>query len=291
MGYIANTAFFSVIIPTYNRLPYLKLALNSVLGQDFQNFEVIIVDDGSEDGTLDWLQEMQTSDARIKVIHQKQQGVSAARNTGLRSCTSSWIALLDSDDEWQKNKLSHCHKAINSYPDHFIFHSDEVWIRNGQTIKQNLLRPSGDVFLECVKNCCIGPSTSVFHQKVVSDIGGFRADFPVCEDYDFWLRASAKYLVVHIPEALVLKHGGHPDQLSTRFHSMDLWRLKALSFQLWNPFLNTTQKRAVAEAMFKKSEILLKGFSKHNNFTHQNEVLILQSACKELYSQLRTPNA
>lgn len=267
--------FFSVIIPTYNRLPYLKLALNSVLRQDFQNFEVIIVDDGSTDDTLVWTQELRQTEPRLRILYQSNQGVSTARNTGIQAAIAPWIALLDSDDQWIPEKLSICHDFIlrQSHP---ILHSDEAWLRDHHVVKQNLKRPSGDAFAECVKQCCIGPSTSVIHRSVFAHVGYFRCDLPVCEDYDFWLRATSHFMVTHIPLALIQKHGGHEDQLSTRFHSMDFWRLKALAFQLWNPFLTSDKKTLVAEAMIKKSEILLKGYEKHQNFENKNAVLELK---------------
>ncbi len=273
--------FFSVIIPTYNRLPYLKLALNSVLRQDFQNFEVIIVDDGSTDDTLVWTQELQKTEPRLRVLHQPNQGVSTARNTGIQTAIAPWIALLDSDDQWMPEKLSVCHDFILNRQSHPILHSDEVWLREDRIVKQKLKRPSGDAFAECVKQCCIGPSTSVLHRSVFAHVGLFRCDLPVCEDYDFWLRATSRFMVTHIPLALIQKHGGHEDQLSTRFHSMDFWRLKALVFQLWNPFLTSDKKALVAETMIQKSEILLKGYEKHHNLENKNTVLELKKQAQD----------
>ncbi|MBM2835200.1 MAG: glycosyl transferase [Candidatus Brocadiaceae bacterium] len=99
---ISENVQVSVVIPTYNRAPYVIMAIESVLAQSYQDYEIIVVDDGSTDGTRDVLEPYRD---RIRYMYQDNKGVSAARNTGIQESRGEWIAFLDSDDEWLPNKL------------------------------------------------------------------------------------------------------------------------------------------------------------------------------------------
>ena len=120
----------SVIIPTYNRAHTLGRAIDSVLHQTHPADEIIIVDDGSTDDTAALLENY----SDLIHLEQKNAGVSTARNTGIAQASSSWIALLDSDDEWLPSKLQHQLATIAEQPDTRICHSDEIWIRNGRRV-------------------------------------------------------------------------------------------------------------------------------------------------------------
>ena len=123
----------SVVIPTYNRKHTLPRAIASVLNQTLQPTEIIMVDDGSTDGTADWIQETYP---RINPIRQSNKGVSAARNIGIKSAKCDWIALLDSDDEWLPDKLERQVEAFNQNPGIKLCHTEEIWIRNGVRVNQ-----------------------------------------------------------------------------------------------------------------------------------------------------------
>ena len=114
----------SVIVPTYNSSLFISKTLKSIINQTLKPYEVIIIDDGSNDGTKDWVKE---SFQDIRYIYQKNQGVSSARNKGIKYACGDWVAFLDSDDEWLPNKLYEQVKAIGSNPEIKFFHTNEIW--------------------------------------------------------------------------------------------------------------------------------------------------------------------
>jgi glycosyltransferase involved in cell wall biosynthesis len=277
----------SVVIPTYNRWPIVARALDSVFTQTHANLEVLVVDDGSTDGSVTNIHD-QFHDPRLRVISlDSNHGVSAARNHGIRESTGEWVALLDSDDEWKPEKLEK-QLTLAAETGQRVIHAEEVWIRNGSELKQlkKHRRPSGYVFRECLPLCCISPSTVMIRRSVFDSVGLFDEEFPVCEDYDMWLRVAARESVGLVPDVLTVKYGGHDDQLSRRFKAMDYWRVKAIARILSSGGLSPENHQAAVEALQNKAEILLRGYVKHNNFKDLPEVFALLKEWGEPGSEL-----
>lgn len=250
----------SVIIPTYNRCDFVREAMASVLAQTFQDFELIVVDDGSTDGTADVVREF----PRIRYLSQENRGVSAARNVGVALSRGELIAFLDSDDLWQPQKLATQVAFFAMRPDAHICQTEEVWLRNGVRVnpRNKHRKPSGDIFAASLHLCLVSPSAVMMRRELFDHMGGFDEELPACEDYDLWLRISAHNPVHLIDEALVIKRGGHADQLSHRFWGMDRFRVAALSKLLGADVL-TPRQRQLAEAMLvEKCRILAQGAKK-----------------------------
>lgn len=266
----------SVIIPTHNRLQTLPRAVFSVLNQTFKDFDIWIVDDGSTDGTSDWVQSqiLTQNEAKIHYIQTQQKGVSHARNKAVRMSQGEWIAFLDSDDEWKPEKLSKQLQMAKENPDLPLIHGEEIWVRNGVQVNpmKKHQKTGGKIFKKCVPICCISPSTSLIKRTVLEEVGLFREDFPVCEDYDLWLRITKKYEVGFIEDPVITKYGGHEDQLSRLYKAMDYYRVKSLMSILETGSLDDDEKILVTDTIKKKCEILLKGYERHNNLTHFDEV-------------------
>jgi len=256
-----DTPLFTVIIPTFNRKDFLKIAVNSVFDQTFDDFEIIIIDDGSTDDTKQMLYEY--SDKRIKYFYQENKGVSFARNKGLEQSNGKYIAFLDSDDRWVANKLEKTFEFINNFPEIKIFHTEEVWYRRGRLLNQKKKhkKPDGYVYFNALPICCIGMSTSVVNRDVFDDIGIFDQSLPACEDYDFWLRATSRYEVKLIPQSLTIKDGGRADQLSLQ-PGLDKYRIAALDKILRSGTLNDEQYEKTREELIKKCIIYLNGAKK-----------------------------
>lgn len=270
----------TVVIPTFNRKAQLRRAVDSVLRQSFEDYQIHIVDDGSTDNSVRDLQADLSEHEKITFHYLPENlGVSAARNHAIRHSESEFIALLDSDDEWLPNKLQLQIEALGSHS--AMVHSNEIWLRGDTPVPQRKKhqKGGGDQFIPSLKLCVISPSTSVIRRSTLDEVGLFREDFPVCEDYELWLRITHKYPLSFVEEALVIKHGGHDDQLSFKFHSMDYWRVKALL-----PFLKSARdedsKQAVQAELKRKCHVLLKGFEKHGNLGSQ------YSEVAEILSQL-----
>ena len=254
--------FFSVIIPTYNRKKFLEKSVTSVLEQSYDNFELIIVDDGSRDET-DLLMNRFT-DSRISFIKQSHSGVSRARNTALHAAKSGFCAFLDSDDLWRKEKLEKAVQYIQKFPAISIFHTEEVWYRNGKLLNQKKKhkKPTGFVYKKTLPLCAIGMSTSIVKKQVFEKVGIFDENLQACEDYDFWLRASHKYEVKLIPFSLTIKNGGRPDQLSSGIWGLDRFRIKALEKMLNLRGLNSEDFAATLTEFRKKCKIFAEGAKK-----------------------------
>ena len=246
----------SVIIPTYNRYTLLKRALISVFEQSYQPEEIIVIDDGSFDETV----KIQEEFPEIIYIYQENSGVSSARNRGIAQASCEWIAFLDSDDSWAVNKLAFHVKLHSKNPKLLMSYTDEQWIRNGVVVNvpQKYQKYQGSIFEQCLSHCIIAPSSAFLHKKIFEDIGFFDEDLEVCEDYDLWLRITAKYEVGLIREKLITKYAGHEGQLSFKYWGMDRFRVKSLE-----KFVNSEKKERVRKTLVKKYQLLLKGALKY----------------------------
>ncbi len=246
----------SVIIPTYNRAWVLKEAIDSVLAQDFRDFEIVVVDDGSTDNTQEILESYQ----QICVVRQDHRGVSAARNTGTVRAAGRLVTFLDSDDLWLPGKLSAQVAFFNTHPDALICQTEEIWIKNGVRVnpKKRHKKYSGMVFERCLELCIVSPSAVMMRRWLFDKIGGFDETLPLCEDYDLWLRIACRFPVYLIETPLVIKRGGHPDQLSTR-RCMDRFRIRALTKILKSESLSSRQFLAADAALKRKCVIYAAG--------------------------------
>ncbi len=251
----------SVIIPTYNRKHLISRAIKSVINQSFKPFEIIIVDDGSDDGTYEFIIQFFPE---IQVFRQSNNGVSSARNLGIKNAKGNWIAFLDSDDEWFSKKLELQKKAIDHSDKYLISHTNEIWIRNGVRVNQmkKHQKYGGYIFEKSLDICRISPSSVLINRKIFEDIGKFDETLKICEDYDFWLRISSKYPVLFLDELLIKKYGGHKDQLSKNTIGIEQYRIQSLEKILKNIKLNNSQFNSAIFMILKKLDIYKKGLIK-----------------------------
>ena len=271
----------SVIIPTYNREKFISECVQSVLAQTLPAREIIIVDDGSTDATYNILRDLgfnslSTKKTVLRYFFQQNRGVSSARNLGIKEARSEYIALLDSDDLWLKSKLDRQVSAFqNDTQSSRLCHTDEIWIRNGVRVNQHKKhkKHGGNVFQSCLKLCCISPSSAMMHRSVFEDFGFFDEDLPACEDYDFWLRYSAKEDVNFIDEPLIIKKGGHSDQLSGAHWGMDRFRIYSIEKILNEHDLKLVYKIEAIREIILKLEILINGSQKRQKFAYAENML------------------
>ncbi len=254
--------FFDVIIPTYNRFHFLKIAVDSVLAQSFQDYHLTVIDDGSSDKTKKLISSR--PDPRIRYYYQHHQGPAAARNLGISKSKAEYICFLDSDDRFRVDKLKKTYDYIKKNPKYKIFHTEEVWYRNGKLLEQKKYhqKPSGLVFREAVRLCSISISTVALAKDIFKDIGTFDQSLPACEDYDFWLKATSKYPIYLIPEFLTIKEGGHPDQQSKKYPALDKFRIYALQKILEDGNLTPDKYKIAYNQLKHKCLIYIKGAKK-----------------------------
>ena len=258
----------SVIIPTYNRAWIIEEAIDSVLAQDYTEFELIVVDDGSTDHTSDVLDSYRNV---IKVLSQKNKGVSAARNRGIAEASGKFIAFLDSDDLWLPQKLTVQIEFFNQTPDALICQTEEIWIRNGLRVnpKKRHKKPSGMIFKPSLKLCLISPSAVMIRRSLFDRVGEFDETLPACEDYDLWLRISCRFPIHLIDTPLIIKRGGHEDQLS-KGTGLDKFRIKAIKKIIKSGLLSEDQRRAAVKTLKKKCDIYAAGCRKRGRTDEAN---------------------
>ena len=257
----------SVVIPTFNREGFIEQCVISALQQSKKPDEVIVVDDGSSDKTWDVLRTLGFSDSKeernsLRYIFQRNKGVSAARNLGIKAAKFRYIAFLDSDDLWLEKKLEKQISSLESQSIRYrLSHTNEIWVRNGVRVNAHLKheKNGGDIFIQCLKLCCISPSSSLVDRSVFDDFGFFDENLPACEDYDFWLRFCAFEDVHFVNEHLLIKNGGHDQQLSKKHWGMDRFRVTALENLLKNQSLSEFKRKETIKELIFKLQVLIDG--------------------------------
>ncbi len=252
----------SVIIPVFERPELIRRALDSVLLQTTAATEVIVVDDASGDDTTAVIEQSYPGVTLIR--NDVNRGVSFSRNRGIDIATGDWIAFLDSDDAWAPTKLERQLAIASDEPAANLIHTNEIWIRNGKRVNQGDRheKTGGWIYQRCLPLCAISPSSVMIHQRVFADVGRFDESLPACEDYDLWLRITARFETHFIDEPLVIKHGGHDDQLSRRYPGMDRFRVKALNKMLESETLGAQDRARTIETLISKANVYLGGVKK-----------------------------
>lgn len=273
----------SVVIPTFNRAAKVARAVASVLDQTFQDYEIIVVEDGSKDGTRDVLEQFGN---RIRVIfHRKNRGVSAARNTGIQASCSPLIAFLDSDDHWLPEKLKTQVEFFRVHPGAVACQTEEIWIRMGRRVNpmKKHAKPSGKIFEPSLKLCLVSPSAVMLRRQVLDEVGLFDESLPACEDYDLWLRISCRYPIHLIPSPLLVKEGGSSDQLSACVEGLDQYRIRAMVKLIRSGALGPEQIDATIHELTTKCTIYGKGCIKRGKIEEGEHYLALpETISKEI---------
>lgn len=280
----------SVIIPTFNRRALVAEAIASALAQEGADFELIVVDDGSTDGTEAALAPIRD---QLRFLSQTNRGVSAARNTGARVARGEWLAFLDSDDIWLPDKLCAQMAFVREHPETRICQTGEIWIRNGVRVNpcNHHRKPDGDVFLPSLQRCLVSPSAVMIRRDLFEAAGGFDESLPACEDYDLWLRLAWQTPVPLIDRPLVIKRGGHADQLSRRYWGMDRFRVRSLQRLLAEPALSATQREAVRAVLTEKCAILAQGAAKRGRHDEARQYRELAPPVSEGQARACVPEA
>jgi glycosyltransferase involved in cell wall biosynthesis len=271
----AGPPLVSVVIPTHNRWPMIAEAVQSVLTQTFGDFELIVVDDGSIDNTARLLS---SCDSRLQVLSQPHTGVAAARNAGVARSRGKYIAFLDSDDLWSPAKLAIQADFMEQNPEMHICQTEEIWIRRGVRVnpKARHRKPSGDIFQRSLELCLVSPSAVMMTKELFYLAGGFDESFPVCEDYDLWLRIAVAHPVFLIESPLVTKRGGHVDQLSRSTWGIDRFRVLAIA-KLLRAGLVGEKRQWALDSIRQKISILAAGAAKRGKLDQARKFEALMS--------------
>ncbi len=256
----------SVIIPTYNRAKFLKLAVESVLWQTYPRIELIVVDDGSKDETSYFITQYPLKYVKIP----KNLGVSLARNRGIFHAQGDFIAFLDSDDRFLPRKIEKQVEFFLANPQFMAVQTEEIWFRKGKRLnpKKRHAKAKGFFLDRALDLCVVSPSTVMLRREVFQHIGLFDENLPACEDYDFFIRYALHYPMGYLPEALTIKEGGHKDQLSAQ-SGLDLYRTMSLvkNYMTYFPSLNPEERLLFLYHLKKKATIFARGAKKRGNLS------------------------
>ena len=251
----------SVIVPTYNRAELVCQAVESVLTQSQPPQEIIVVDDGSTDDTQQKLQQFGDS---IKVLFQKNSGISTARNNGIKNSRCEWLAFLDSDDLWKRRKLEQQKEAIVTFPRYKICYTDEEWQKDGKWFNPKKVHQKygGRIYKQSLYRCFVSTSSILLHKSIFEKYGLFDETLPACEDYDLWLRLAAFEPFLYLPEKLTIKRDGPWEQLSHQ-HSLDKYRIAAMVKMLEAKKLGEEKDHLTRVELLQKCRIYGSGARKH----------------------------
>jgi glycosyltransferase involved in cell wall biosynthesis len=201
--------FFTVVIPLFNKETFIVNAINSILNQTFQDFEIIVVEDGSTDNSLAKVAEMK-SDAIQIIQHDKNKGLSTARNTGIQKAKADFIAFLDADDVWKPNYLAKIHSLITQFPEAQLFATnyEELYQDNVVLVIKNDKIPKTDSLIPDFFDCSLArpiyfPGSLCVAKAVFKTIGHFDESITFAEDVDFNIRANIQFKLAYSPEVLV----------------------------------------------------------------------------------------
>jgi len=251
----------SVIIPVYNRAEMVVDAINSVLNQTYENYEIIIADDGSTDNTFVRILEF-SDNKSIQILKLKHCGFPGqVRNRAVDKANGKWLAFLDSDDIWMPDKLEKQMSYLGKHREFLYIHTLERWVRNGKIISQTHRKhkKKGDLFQVSLGKCEIGPSTVVIRKDLFLKSGGFRDDLEICEDYDLWLKLTSSHPIAYIDEALIIKNAGHEDQLSFKYGYIEIFKINSLRKLVDDNFFKGVQRDLARKELAQKCRIYSKG--------------------------------
>lgn len=284
----------SIIIPTYNRDHLTNRAILSVIHQTYQNWEILVIDDGSSEESwqklntyeMEWKKELKKKalpEDKVYLWQIPHDGVSKARNMGVAKSKGDWICFLDSDDEWYPKKLERQMQFHISNPELNFSQTKEIWNKKGNLMEPKLKNQkiSGRYLKESLDQCLVTNSSFMAKKNAWLELGGFREELPSCEDYDIWNRIFlGNGSIGLLDEIQLIRYGGHADQLSLQFPALERFRLYSLlltkeefrSSGNWEQ-VPLADQRLWNEAILSRFSILIAGRNKRGESTNLLESL------------------
>ena len=275
----------SVIIPAYNAEKYIERTIHSVLLQNYENIEIIVIDDGSTDNTATVVKKLANEDKRLHYVHQQNGGVSSARNHGYKLSKGEYLAFLDADDIWLPNNVSKKLAHLQDNPDVGLVHSDAMVIdENDNSLNETKKGKSGwilDDLLLWNGTCIPAPSSILVKREVVDSVGGFDTSLSTAADQEFFFRVAAKYKIGRVEE-VTWQYRMHSQNMHSNIALME--RDTLLSYQRAtenNLFKSAAFRRKCYSNMF----IILSGSWYHDG---KNKIKAVKYALKSIYKRPAT---
>lgn len=249
----------TVVCPTFNSIKYVDRAIDSLLSQTYRNFEVIFIDDGSTDNTVSRIEERASDFERVEIkmvlLRSQHGGPGAARNRGISRATGDWVAFLDSDDSWHRDKLNEVANIIDSDRSvNFISHwetyhrmsGDKSTIKNGSGISRSNIQK------KIFTSNPISTSAVCVKKSFLKEAGSFNESLPVAQDYDLWLRLSPKMIFINIEKVLGTYYET-PTSITSRSYAWKLPFLLRIIFSNRKIVSNKVLLVKLARTMFSRA--------------------------------------
>lgn len=286
----------SVVVPTYNRKESVAEALRSVLAQTFRDFEIVVADDGSTDGTpvnlfqtlgaqpeaIEALTRMNPTSIKpfshafsndslaIQYHYGINRGLSTARNRGIRAARSDFIAFIEAEDLWEPDHLKTQVDFLEMHPGSKVCRVSERNVKDGKPrVSRNSSTASGWIFEATLEASPMCTSAVLIHRSCFTACGAFDENLPACDEYDLWLRLASRYPVHYLEGPTVTRRSGRPDG-SSRAWGWDRFRVYALEKAFQSGHLSPTQRFLVAEQIVHKCERLVEGFRRQKSEERSN---------------------
>ena len=225
MNHKTDQPMVSVVIPTFNRKKIIPRAIDSVLGQTYKNYEIIIVDDGSTDGTVDSIKKLYND--KVHITLQKNQGASSARNRGIKEASGKYIAFLDSDDEWVSSKLETQMAFLDQNPEIAMICGRTYRADNIKKVNSYLEREIiGSLFSTLYSHSFVSTPTVIAKKDILETLGGFDINYKSAEDFDLWLKITHDYQCAFFPDLVAIVNRGRDnlskDKITLHLHALDI---------------------------------------------------------------------
>ena len=288
----------SIITPVYNGEQYLLAAIESGLAQTYQNFELLIVNDGSIDNSADIIKPF-LKDSRVIYIEQKNAGVAAARNTAIKQARGKYVGFLDQDDLWRNNKLEVQVAALEQDESVALVHSrqDYIDLQGNKIDYEWITGASGYCFKDMFKKNRIAVLTVLIRKTIIDEIGLFNEQLSGTDDYEMWLRVTLKYPIQYVDQALAF-YRFHDSNISKNSFRMTVLELKTINTILFEhpEALNRVGKRTVKARLYELHHQLGGWYAwrdqdfyqarKHYWLAIQNNPFALKDYCRFAYCSL-----
>ncbi len=282
----------SVIVPTYNRKDAVSETIETVFQQSYRDFELIIADDGSTDGTaMHLFEHLQAQPEAIEILARMgptsikpfshafccqgttvqyhygvNRGLSTARNRAIRAARGEYLCFLEPDDAWQSEHLATQMSFFEKRPEARVARVSELWIKDGRPRPiKDLGRDAESIFEHTLAACPLSVSAATFHRCCFTQCGVFDENLPSCEEYDFWLRVAARFPVHYVPGTSLSRRTNKAPVSAARTWSRDRFRVYALEKAFQGGNLSAEQRFLVAEQIVHKCERLVEGFRRQKS--------------------------
>lgn len=287
----------TVVVPTCNRKDFVTQALHSVFSQNYRNFEIVVVDDGSTDGTAAHLLRTFGAEARavelvarrnpaaltpfyhtfthqgllVRYEYHQNRGLGAARNRGIRHARGSYIAFLEAEDIWEPGHLRSQIDFLEGHRGACIARVGERPAKEGPRSRRARRGEvaSGNLFAQALEQAPAGISCAVVHRSCFAECGEFDENMPACEDYDLWLRLTARFPVYYVEGPEVTRRAPRPDG-SPHAWTSDRFRVYSLEKSFQSGQLDSEQRFLVSQALVRRCERLVEGYRRQKSEERAN---------------------